>query len=118
MSLALTHFAVGSALTILAVTYLVPTAPYPRLLATLGGGWAMIPDGYWVSPAFTAELRALHDAPVANVFWFHRALDAADPTDSPLVAAAALAGLVVVTALAERRQYRALSRVRALTEDE
>lgn len=68
MSLALAHFAVGSALTVLAVTYLVPNAPYPRLVGLLGGAWGMLPDAHWVSPVFTSELRALHDAPAANVF--------------------------------------------------
>lgn len=115
MSLALTHFAVGSALTILVVAYLVPRVPYPRLIGLLGGVWAMIPDSYWVFPAYTEELRALHDSPLANVFWFHRFLDLSDPADSPRVAAVALAGLLVATVLAERRQYRTLARVRQLT---
>jgi len=118
MSLALAHFAVGSALTVLAVAYLVPNAPSPRLLALLGGVWGMVPDAHWISPAFAPELRALHDAPVANAFWFHRALDVADPADSPRIAALSLAGLVVATGLAERRQYRAVARLRTRTENE
>lgn len=112
MSLALTHFAIGAALTALVLTYLVPGVRYPRLLTGVGGGWAMVPDAHWISPT-AAALKAAHDSPLGNVFWFHPALDAADPTDSKAVAAAALAGLLLVTALVERREYRAPEPVRA-----
>lgn len=113
MSLALTHFAVGAALTALVLTYLVPGVRYPRLLTGLGGGWAMVPDVHWVSPVAATTLKGAHGSPLADLFWFHRALDTADPTDSTTVAAAAVAGLLLVTALVERREYRAPERVRA-----
>jgi hypothetical protein len=110
--MALTHFAVGAALTALVLTYLVPGVRYPRLLSGLGGGWAMLPDAHWVSPVATATLRRAHDSPLADLCWFHHALDAADATDSPTVAAVALVGLLVATAIVERREYRAPAAVR------
>ncbi|MFB6189287.1 MAG: hypothetical protein ABEI57_05340 [Halapricum sp.] len=115
--MAIAHFAFGSALTILALTYLVPNVPYPRVLALLGGIWAMIPDAHWISPVFESQLDALHGSAWANVFWFHRALDRTDTTDSKTVAVAFLAVLVVATVLAERRSYRALAPIREYVED-
>jgi MoxR-like ATPase len=90
---------------------------YPRLLSGLGGGWAMVPDAHWVSPVAAASLKRAHGSPLADLFWFHRALDAGDPTDSKAVAAAALAGLLLATALVERREYRTPERVRAAAEE-
>jgi hypothetical protein len=113
VSLAITHFAVGAALTALVLTYLLPRVRYPRLVAGLGGGWAMVPDVHWLSPVAAETLKGAHGSPLADVFWFHRVLDVADPTDSKAVAAAAVAGLLLVTALVERREYRAPERVRA-----
>lgn len=116
MSQALTHFAVGATVTVLVVTFLVPRAPFPRLLSLVGGAWAMVPDAYRVAPAYRDELRAVHDSPATDVFFFHRWLDAADVTDSNEWAAAALAALIVATAIAEYRQYRSLRRVREVVE--
>jgi hypothetical protein len=107
--MAIAHFAFGATLTVLAVTYLVPSAPYPRVVALLGGLWAMLPDAHWVSPVFAAELRAFHASSVADLFFLHRTLDVADPTDSRAFAAVLLGCLLVATALAERRSYRALA---------
>lgn len=111
--MAITHFAVGAALTVIVVTYLLPAAPYPRAVGILGGIWAMIPDGHWVSPVAAAGLKAIHRSPVVDVFWFHHLLDTLDPTDSKAVALASLAGLLVATVLVERREYRALERLRS-----
>lgn len=111
--MAVTHFAVGAAVTVLLATYLLPGIRYPRAVSILGGLWAMVPDAHWVSPVVAAELNAVHRSPVVDVFWFHHLLDTLDPTDSKAVAVAALVGLLVATALAERREYRALARVRA-----
>lgn len=113
MSMAIAHFAVGSAVTILVVTFLLPNVPYPRVLGLLGGGWAMVPDFHWISPVFPAELKLLHGSPLANVFWFHNALDLFDTTDSKVIAAGALAFLGVATAVAEHRSYRAIEPIRA-----
>jgi hypothetical protein len=111
MSLALAHFAVGAAVTTLLVTFLVPTVRYPRTLALVGGGWAMLPDLHQVSPVAVAPLRAFHGSPWADLFWFHRTLDRLDPTDSALLAALFVGGFLLVTAVAERRSYRAPARV-------
>lgn len=111
MSLALAHFAFGATVTTLVVTFLVPTVWYPRTLVLLGGAWAMLPDLHQVSPVAVAPLRAFHRTPWADLFWLHRTLDRLDPTDSATVAALLLAGFLLVTALAERRDYRAPARV-------
>jgi hypothetical protein len=117
VSLAITHFAVGAALTALVLTYLVPGARYPRVLSGVGGGWAMVPDVHWVSPVAAETLKGAHGSPLVNLFWFHQALDVADPTDSKAVAAVSLAGLLLVTALVERREYRTPERVRTAAAD-
>lgn len=106
MSQALAHFAFGSAMTVLGVAYLLPTVRYPRVVGLLGGVWAMVPDGYWISPVFGPELAGVHDSMLAELFWAHRTLDLADPTDSNVVAAGMVALLLVSTLLAERRGYR------------
>lgn len=116
--MALAHFAFGSALTVVVVTYLLPNVSYPRALALLGGGWAMVPDAHWVSPLFESELYALHQSALADAFWFHRTFDALDTTDSKAVAAGMVALLLVATVLAERRQYRALRVVRERVDPE
>jgi hypothetical protein len=107
MSLALTHFAFGAAMTTLLLLFL-PQVRYPRTLVLGGGGWAMVPDLHWVSPVASETLREIHrTSPLMDLFWLHRTLDRLDPTDSPAVAAGFLAALVVLTLVAERRDYRA-----------
>lgn len=115
MSLAVAHFAFGGAITVLVVTYLVPRVRYPRVVALAGGVWAMLPDAHWVSPVAAAELKAIHGSPLVDLFFLHHTLDTLDPGDSKQVAAVLLALLVVATALAERREYRALERLRKLS---
>lgn len=106
--MAITHFALGAAMTTILVTAVAPTVRYPRMLLLAGGGWAMLPDLYWVSPVFQQQLRAVHQtAPWVDIFWFHRTLDRVDPADSKMVAAVTLAVLVGATAVAEYRNYRA-----------
>lgn len=114
MSMALAHFAFGSGMTVLVLAYLLPRVTYPRLVGLLGGGWAMLPDLYWVSPVYTAELRSVHGSRFTDVFWLHRTMDTLDSTDASAVAAAMLAFLIVATALAERRAYRTLAPVRKI----
>lgn len=112
--MAIAHFAVGATCTLLVITYLVPGVRYPRALPLLGGVWAMVPDAYWAAPALRPALRPLHQSMWSNVFWFHHALDGLDPSNSRTVAAATVVALVVATVLAERREYRALERIRAV----
>jgi hypothetical protein len=115
MSMAIAHFAFGGAVTVLVVTYLVPGVRYPRLVSLAGGVWAMLPDVHWVSPVFASGLKAIHGSPLVDVFFLHHTLDALDGGDSKLVAAAFVGLLVVATALAERREYRTLERIRTLS---
>ena len=117
MSMALAHFALGAGLTTLVVTFFVPTVWYPRTVILAGGGWAMLPDFHWVSPVAKTQLHAIHQTSLlTDVFWFHRALDRADPVDSKAIAAAILAFLIVATAIAERRDYEAPGAVTAVYE--
>ncbi|SDK72418.1 hypothetical protein [Natronorubrum texcoconense] len=109
MSQAILHFAVGGTLTALLIA-LVPDVPYPRTLVLIGGGWAMIPDA--AKLASHPALLALHDSPVADIFWFHRTLDHLDESDSVRLASVALVIFIVVTSLLERRSYRAPEVVR------
>jgi hypothetical protein len=102
MSRAITHFAIGAALTALAVT-LLPGVPYPRTVVLLGGGWALVPDA--AKLVSHPWLRAFHRSRWADVFWFHRTLDGVDRTDSTRVASAALALLILVTAVVEWWSY-------------
>lgn len=101
VSLAITHFAVGAALTTLAVGRVVPRTAYPRTLAVLGGLWAMLPDAEKFVDL--PGLAAFHGGPLANLCWFHGALDALDVADAPEAGAAALAALALTTLWAERR---------------
>lgn len=114
MSMALAHFAFGAAMTTLLVTFLVPGIRYPRTVLLAGGGWAMVPDFHWVSPVFSEQLHTLHQTSLwTDLFWFHRTLDRIDPTDSKATAALCLAFLILATALAEYRSYRAPQVVRS-----
>lgn len=98
MSLAITHFAVGGILSTIVLLYLLPPTRYARSLVLLGGVWGMIPDLHQISPVFTAQLRAYHHSPFANIFWLHETLDVIDPGDSTILATLAL-GAFIVTAL-------------------
>lgn len=112
MARGVTHFAVGAALTTLVTTYLVPRAPYPRLLAVLGGAWAMLPDAHLLVPDRIPALRALHYSRAADLFWFHRTLDRLDERDSIRAGVLAIGLYAIVTAIAERRGYRTPESVR------
>ena len=111
--MAIAHFAFGAGMT----TLLVPTVWYPRTVVLAGGGWAMGPDVHWVSPVAEHRLQQLHhSSPLTDVFWLHRTWDRMDPTDAKSIAAAMLVFLLVTTAIAEWRQYRALEAVRVTYE--
>ncbi|MFW5963718.1 MAG: hypothetical protein ACOCQM_02540 [Natronomonas sp.] len=111
MSLAVTHFAVGATLTTLLVTLFVPNVTYPRVWTLLGGGWGMVPD---IGQVYSHPVAwVFHGSRWADFFWFHRTLDVVDVSDSALVGAVAIAALIVTTAVAEHRSYRALEAVRS-----
>jgi|GEM_PF-1395630 len=103
MSQAITHFAVGATATLLVVTLFVPDVRYPRTWVLVGGGWALVPDaGNLVD---IPVLQTFHYSIWADLCWGHATLDRVDATDSTLVASAAVAALLVATALAEHRAY-------------
>lgn len=105
MSLALTHFVFGALCATLLVSYLLPNRNYPRTIIIASGIWAMLPDFHWVVPIFEAQFRAGHGSVLANIFWFHQLFDLADPADSHRLAAVLLGVLLLVTLLAEEREY-------------
>ncbi|MFC4357547.1 hypothetical protein ACFO0N_06225 [Halobium salinum] len=104
MSQGIAHFALGAALTALVVAFLLPFVPYPRTVTLAGGGWALVPDAPHLVESPTME--ALHDSAWADLFWFHRALDRWDVSDSTEVAALFVAALLFATLVAEYRTYR------------
>ena len=100
MSMAMTHFAFGATCATVLVSVLRPGSRYDRTLILASGCWAMVPDLHQIAPALV-ESWALHEAPLSNLFWFHGLLDAADPTDSPKLAAAMLGVFFLVTLVSE-----------------
>ena len=105
MSMAITHFAVGGALTAVVALYLLPPSRYARTSVLFGGLWAMVPDVHWVTPVFATELYGFHSSVFANVFWFHETLDVIDPTDSREVAALALGLFVFAVVVGDHWSY-------------
>ncbi|SFR67864.1 hypothetical protein [Halogeometricum limi] len=105
MSLAITHFAFGAAVTMLVVTFLAPRLRFPRTVSVLGGIWAMVPDAHHVSPAYTEFFRSIQESVYANVFWAHGYLDTLDPADTNEAALVAIAFFLVATVVAETAEY-------------
>lgn len=103
--MALTHFAFGAICATVIVTYLLPNLKYSRTVIMASGLWAMLPDFHQVAPIFETQFRAVHDSVMANVFWFHQLFDLADRHESRRLAAVMLGVLILVTLLAEERQY-------------
>jgi hypothetical protein len=105
MSLAITHFVVGAALTLAAATILLPRLRFQRTLVVLGGAWAMLPDMNHVSPSRLGVVDSIHDGELANLFWAHNFLDALDATDSNEAAVVAVCFLFFVTVLVDSAGY-------------
>ncbi|WP_318568762.1 hypothetical protein [Salinigranum marinum] len=110
------HIGVAGITTALVLFLLAPTLPARRLVIAVSGFWAVIPDFHHVMdpvPAIqSAWLAILHDSALANVFWFHRVIDRADPGDRVVYSMTMWAALLVVlaaTELAIRRQRRVLT---------
>lgn len=97
------HFAFGAAMTTLMVTLLLPSVTHPRLLVTMGGLWAVVPDvGRVVAHPLLVELPLLHGA---DVFWLHNTLSTyLLPTDPISSTAAMVLLFAVVTMVAEVRE--------------
>jgi hypothetical protein len=96
----------------------VPRIPFQRTLVVAGGVWRMVPDAWRFLPS-TAGTYAheFHSLPLANVFWFHNALDRADVGDSTLLGGVLVAGLPLVTAFGDYRDYRMLEPIREAMPD-
>jgi len=101
MAFAIGHFAVGAMIATLVVGIVAPGTRFKGTLVVASGFWAMLPDAYLASPNYLAWTEAIHDASLANLFWFHRALDAADPADTTGFAARLVALWLGVTVLIE-----------------
>lgn len=101
MSFAIGHFAVGAAAMTLIVGVVAPGFRFKSTVIVLSGLWAMVPDAYLASPNYFGWLEAVQGSSQANLFWFHHALDVADPTDSPGFAARLVLVWLVVTVAVE-----------------
>lgn len=104
--LEIAHFSVGAGLTTLLITLGPGSVRNPRTTMVLGGLWAMLPDIHWVLPIFDALILTIHSSVVANIFWFHPALDALDPGDSMTTAALVFTGFLTAVAFGEWYAYR------------
>lgn len=101
MALAIGHFAVGAMIATLVVGILAPHTRFKGTLVVASGLWAMVPDAYLASPNYLDRLEVVHDTALANLFWFHRALDIADPADTVGFAARLVALWLGVTLVVE-----------------
>lgn len=107
MSLAISHFAFGAAVTTLGVAVVAPGSDARQTLAVLGGGWAMVPDAQQLAPVARDQFERLHDSAWANAFWFHRTFDRLDPDESMFVGAVMVGLLLFASVVAEWRHHRA-----------
>lgn len=113
MSLGIAHFAIGAGLTTLVLTLLPLRVGYPRTVVLAGGVWAMVPDFYMLSPVAQERLYHLHrTSVVSELFWFHRTMDTVDAGKSVVLATGTVAFFLVVTAVAERHEYRTMEHLR------
>ena len=101
MSLAIAHFSVGVMATALLLTLVAPRLLRSPTILVLGGIWGMLPDSHWVLPWGSGIVKSVHQTVWANIFWFHRYMDLADPTDSPKLAAVTVGALVIVLLICE-----------------
>jgi len=75
MAPAIVHFTAGF-VTVLMILWLLPITRYRLTGAFLGGVWALLPDmRKIVDGDLAANLEALHDSGVADLFFFHHMLD-------------------------------------------
>ena len=98
------HFAFGAAMTTLLITVFLPRVEYPRLLAVMGGLWAVVPSvGLVVDNPVLAEFPMVHGA---DIFWLHHTFTVyLDPNESYLFASMMIVFLIGVTFIAEIREY-------------
>lgn len=102
MSLAITHFALGMALTTIFVQTVASDTRFRMSLGVLGGLWALIPDLHYLLSGRPAILFGLKHTIIGNAFWFHATLDTFDQgRGSRRVAAVALGFLLVTIVVTE-----------------
>lgn len=101
MAYAIGHFAVGAMVATLVVGIVAPRTRFKMTIVIASGFWGMIPDAYLASPTYLGWLETIHHSPRANLFWFHHALDVADPSDTTGFAARLVALWLVVAVVVE-----------------
>ena len=97
MSLGLTHFAVGAALTALVLAFGFPSIRYRQTWIIIGGLWALVPDLHYISPVYQAPLKQIKATVLGDVFWFHRTMDALEQGRGSRVVAGIAVGFLLVT---------------------
>jgi hypothetical protein len=108
------HVGIAGITTALVLFVVAPGYRYRGLAVAASGAWAVAPDFHHALGAFPA-IQALwrtelHTSVLANLFWFHRWIDLADPTDSVLYSRlmwVALGVVLVAVEVAIRRRQRA-----------
>ena len=100
-SLSLAHFAIGATGPTVLVALLPGRIRISRTLVLFGGTWALVPDAYKLASSYVGWMVGFYDSPLGNLFWFHRLVDALDPTDSYLVPAVAVSMWIGVTITVE-----------------
>jgi hypothetical protein len=115
------HLGVAGIVTVLVLFVLAPGTRARVVVVPASMLWAILPDFHHAFrfvpvlqqfPGVRARWRAVHDSAFADLFWFHRAIDQADPRDRvafALVMWALLLVVLVVTEVAIRRRRSARS---------
>lgn len=103
MSLAVTHFAFGAAMTTGLVWTVAPKYPHRMTAAVLGGLWALVPDLHYIlPPGYTGAARSIKESVFGDLFWFHATMDGLVQGEGTREGAAiALGFLLVVVAVSE-----------------
>jgi hypothetical protein len=101
MSFAITHFAVGAAIATLVLGVVAPRSRFKGTAIVASGIWAMIPDVEKIAPTYADRFDVVYDLLSTDLFWFHGTLDVLDPSDSALIAAAAVGLWLLVTLFVE-----------------
>lgn len=101
MSLAITHFAFGAAMTALLVWVLAPGHRHRTTLIVLGGLWALVPDLHYILPPRYAEsFQGIKHTVVGDVFWFHATFDRLVQGEGTRVGGAVALGFLLVVVFA------------------
>jgi predicted membrane channel-forming protein YqfA (hemolysin III family) len=106
------HIGIAGSITALALYFVAPGFRYRWPVLAVSCGWAVIPDFHHVldwAPTLQAHWRAAHMSAYADLFWFHRLIDRADPRDRPeyaLVMWGVFFLVLVGTELAIRRRQQ------------